>query len=207
MKKIIVFAGLLLFSGSIIFMTGCKKDEDSIAPVISLSGSATMYIQKDHVFSDPGATATDDLDGTVNVTSSGSVNTATVGTYTITYTAKDNAKNTDTKTRVIYVVDFAGTYTNSENCDQSGTNSGSSTISASSTTNNRILVGNFALASVTVNGDVSGTTITIPSQTFGSETYSGSGTISGTTAIVLNINYTQTNTSGTNTCSATYTKQ
>ena len=44
-------------------------------------------------YSDPGATATDNVDGRVSVTVSGSVNTSIVGSYTLTYTAIDNAGN------------------------------------------------------------------------------------------------------------------
>jgi len=44
-------------------------------------------------YTDAGATATDNVDDSVTVTRSGSVNTAVPGTYTITYNAKDAANN------------------------------------------------------------------------------------------------------------------
>ena len=52
-------------------------------------------------WTDAGATA----DGGETVTSSGTVDTSTVGTYTITYSATDAAGNTGTATRTVTVVD------------------------------------------------------------------------------------------------------
>lgn len=76
---------------------------DGIAPVITVNGTDVSVVQNTP-YSDAGATATDNVDTTVNVTTSGSVDTTTVGTYTITYTATDNAGNTDTVTRTVTVV-------------------------------------------------------------------------------------------------------
>jgi hypothetical protein len=45
-------------------------------------------------YSEAGATATDAVDGSVAVTISGSVNTSVVGTYVLTYSAKDAGGNT-----------------------------------------------------------------------------------------------------------------
>ena len=57
-------------------------------------------------YSDPGATASDNIDG--NITSSivtvNPVNTAVVGTYTVTYNVSDAAGNAATQvTRTVYV--------------------------------------------------------------------------------------------------------
>ena len=60
---------------------------DTTAPVITLVGDAVMNIARDSVFTDPGATAIDDVDGPVGVIASGSVDTTVVGTYIITYTS------------------------------------------------------------------------------------------------------------------------
>jgi hypothetical protein len=55
-------------------------------------------------YTDAGATATDNVDSSVTVTSSGSVNTAVPGTYTITYNATDAANNSATPvTRTVTV--------------------------------------------------------------------------------------------------------
>ena len=77
---------------------------DSIAPVITLVGEATLEIEQDSTYTDAGATAVDTVDGPITVVTTGSVDTATAGTYTLTYTATDNGGNTATATRVVTVV-------------------------------------------------------------------------------------------------------
>lgn len=77
---------------------------DTTAPVIIINGSNPVTVDQDSLYTDAGATATDDRDGTVAVTTTGSVDTSTVGVYTITYQAKDNAGNTATSTRTVNVV-------------------------------------------------------------------------------------------------------
>ena len=62
-------------------------------PVITLNGEAVININVGDVYTDPGATALDDIDGPVAVIESGAVDTATAGTYTITYDATDAAGN------------------------------------------------------------------------------------------------------------------
>ena len=77
---------------------------DTIAPVITLNGDNPMEVIQGDTFTDPGATAADDKDNVVDVTSTGEVDTSTVGTYTITYTAIDSAGNTAIETRTVNVV-------------------------------------------------------------------------------------------------------
>jgi hypothetical protein len=69
------------------------RSNDQVAPVIALIGSNSLQIYKGATFSDPGATVTDNVDATRTITGSGTVNTATVGIYTLTYTATDVAGN------------------------------------------------------------------------------------------------------------------
>ena len=76
---------------------------DTTLPVITLVGSSQETITQNQSYTEQGASATDNLDGAVNVTISGSVNTSTVGTYTITYSATDRAGNTSTETRTVTV--------------------------------------------------------------------------------------------------------
>lgn len=67
---------------------------DSGAPVITLNGDQNMDVSYASKFSDPGATATDNVDGTVALTVGGdSVETYTTGTYHITYDAVDSNGN------------------------------------------------------------------------------------------------------------------
>ena len=89
-------------------MTGACEDElpgeDTVAPVITLNGENPMYLFEGTLFTDPGATATDDVDGSVNVTVSGTVDANKAGTYTLTYSATDAAGNVGRASRTVNVV-------------------------------------------------------------------------------------------------------
>ncbi|PCI45438.1 MAG: hypothetical protein COB41_01660 [Proteobacteria bacterium] len=79
---------------------------DTIAPVIVLVGANPMTIAKNSTFTDPGSTVTDNVDVGLIATVTGSVNTATVGTYTLTYNVSDAAGNAATTvTRTVSVTD------------------------------------------------------------------------------------------------------
>jgi len=78
---------------------------DTTPPVITLKGNDKITLEAGSNFTDPGAMAIDDRDGTVAVTVSGEVKNRTVGKYTLTYTAEDKAGNKATKTREVTVVD------------------------------------------------------------------------------------------------------
>ncbi|MFA5841283.1 MAG: immunoglobulin-like domain-containing protein [Candidatus Paceibacterota bacterium] len=77
---------------------------DIIPPIISLVDSSPIDIIKDTVYVDAGATALDDIDGMREVTSSGTVDIATIGTYIITYSATDLSGNIGTLTRTVNVI-------------------------------------------------------------------------------------------------------
>ena len=88
--------------------TNDKKDdktEDKIAPVITLIGENVINIDVGTIYVDAGATALDDVDGVVDVTSGRSVDNTKAGAYTITYAAIDKAENISTLTRTVNVVD------------------------------------------------------------------------------------------------------
>ncbi|NBT49194.1 MAG: DUF5011 domain-containing protein, partial [Actinobacteria bacterium] len=70
-----------------------ENTQDTQSPVINLVGANPMDIYKGSAFTDPGATVTDNVDAARTITGSGSVDTATVGIYTLTYTATDAAGN------------------------------------------------------------------------------------------------------------------
>lgn len=81
---------------------------DTVKPVITLTGQASMTVETGTSFTDPGATATDDRDGdiTARIVKSGTVNTAVIGTYTLSYNVSDTAGNAAaTVTRTVRVVD------------------------------------------------------------------------------------------------------
>ena len=80
---------------------------DIVAPVITLTGSDTINVTLGDAFTDPGATATDNVDGDITtsiVVSGDTVDVNTAGTYTITYNVSDAAGNPATEvTRTVIV--------------------------------------------------------------------------------------------------------
>ena len=108
---------LLLLAFSFTFLAACggsgsTSNEDTLQPVqdttpptISLNGDAKLTIEAGSDYTELGATASDNVDGQVDVSISGSVDIMTVGTYTLTYTASDKAGNVATATRTVSVVD------------------------------------------------------------------------------------------------------
>ncbi|MDB4153108.1 DUF5011 domain-containing protein, partial [Flavobacteriaceae bacterium] len=85
--------------------TYVESEDTNIPPVISLVGSSTIYLGVGDNFTDPGATASDNIDGdlTSSITSSGTVDTATEGTYTIYYNVSDADGNIASVSRTIIV--------------------------------------------------------------------------------------------------------
>ncbi|MBV8857669.1 MAG: PxKF domain-containing protein [Acidobacteria bacterium] len=77
---------------------------DTVAPVIHVNGANPMTVECHTTFTDPGATATDTCAGSVPVSSSGTVDANTPGTYTINYSATDGT-HTATASRTVNVVD------------------------------------------------------------------------------------------------------
>ena len=78
---------------------------DITPPVISLNGSETLNIDQGAAYSELNASATDAVDGDINVVITGQVNAQTIGTYTLTYSATDAAGNSATATRTVNVID------------------------------------------------------------------------------------------------------
>ena len=80
---------------------------DTVRPVITLTGSATMNVAVGGVYTDPGATASDNVDGNITsriVVAGATVNVNTAGTYVITYNVSDAAGNAATQvTRTVIV--------------------------------------------------------------------------------------------------------
>ena len=76
-------------------------------PVITLIGPNVIEVTQDSIYIDPGATAMDEEDGDISadITPGGSVDTATLGTYIVTYRVKDSARHSaDPRTRRVSVV-------------------------------------------------------------------------------------------------------
>jgi aspartate 1-decarboxylase len=81
---------------------------DTTAPVITLNGAASMLLAVGGSFTDPGATALDDVDGDISgsvVVGGDTVDTNTAGAYVITYDVSDAAGNPAVQvTRTVRVV-------------------------------------------------------------------------------------------------------
>ena len=82
-----------------------SSNADTTPPVITLNGSSTIQLNVGDTWTDPGATATDDTDGDISssITVNGTVDTSTVGTYTLTYSVADAASNAASTTRTVIV--------------------------------------------------------------------------------------------------------
>lgn len=82
---------------------------DTTIPVISITGDNPQSIDQDASYTDAGATATDNIDSGISnseiVTGGDTVDTSTVGAYSVTYTVSDSSGNEATATRVVNVID------------------------------------------------------------------------------------------------------
>ncbi|MHB1162905.1 MAG: immunoglobulin-like domain-containing protein [Minisyncoccota bacterium] len=90
----------------IVIATSTPVSTDTTKPVVTLKGSAAMQLNQGDIFTDPGATASDDVDGnlTSKIKETGTVDTKTLGLYTLTYSATDAAGNTGSASRVVSIV-------------------------------------------------------------------------------------------------------
>jgi len=100
-------AGNLVFgqgntSGNTSYITQLRAT-DQTGPTIALTGANPLTVALGADFTDPGATATDTSGGSRLVTQSGSVDTASAGSYTRSYTATDTLGNVSTVTRAVVV--------------------------------------------------------------------------------------------------------
>jgi hypothetical protein len=130
MKKLIIFSFIVSA-----FLVSCNEpdfvDNDqqvgiskvTYYPTVTLQGDAYMYVAKGGTFTDPGATA-EAGGATVPVTTSGTVNTSTVGVYVLTYTATNTDGFSASGNRWVAVYDtdagaaannYAGNYARTTN--------------------------------------------------------------------------------------------
>ena len=83
---------------------------DNTKPVITVNGNSVINVGRGSVYSDAGAIVTDNADGTTtaNIVATGTVNPSVIGTYSITYNAKDSSGNAaNPVTRTINVIDLS----------------------------------------------------------------------------------------------------
>ncbi|MGE5455485.1 MAG: immunoglobulin-like domain-containing protein [Ignavibacteriales bacterium] len=79
---------------------------DNVIPVITVNPT-TVSISLGSTYTDTGVTASDNIDGNItsSIVTTGSVNTAVAGTYTLTYNVSDSSGNAAaTKTRTVTVI-------------------------------------------------------------------------------------------------------
>lgn len=78
---------------------------DRVAPALQLVGEVSITIPAGQEYLDPGAIATDDIDGDITdqIEVSGVINPVTVGKQTITYRVADRAGNTSSAVRTVNV--------------------------------------------------------------------------------------------------------
>ncbi len=89
-----------------VFATGVCPGPDLTAPIITLLGDNPMTIYQGSDFTDPGATAEDNIDGdiTSSIAVAAPVDPDTIGTYEVVYEVSDAAGNTATATRTVEVI-------------------------------------------------------------------------------------------------------
>jgi len=112
MKTKILFFVIIILA-SVVFVSSCKKkdkdEKDITAPVITIKGDNPYTVGTGTAYLDPGATATDDIDGdiTSNIVVTNNVNTADTGFYQVKYNVLDKAGNAATEVvRIVNVIIF-----------------------------------------------------------------------------------------------------
>lgn len=214
-----------------IIATSCGKDDTS-NPVITLNGDKNIEIDLGATYTDNGATANDEEDGdlTSQITVSGTVNTNQVGVYEITYSVSDEAGNTTTETRNVYVkaAKLAGNYNYTFSSSvvttpmSSPADMDAINVVASSNSYDQILIPDFsAFDGLQITATVSGTKIYVDG-TYSFDFY-GDGTVmsatvettsssyevvSASNSRILTINYVMTYSNGdVESCQTSYVKQ
>jgi hypothetical protein len=165
--------------------------QDTTAPIITLNGSNPFFLELGNAFTDPGATASDACAGSLSVSTTGSVNTNSIGTNLLTYKADDGSGNIATVNRSVIVRDttpptILRSFTNlvlaaGTNCsalmpDVTGTNfilatdlSGTLTISQNPTNHSTLQIGTnlviIMVADASGNAAFSTNTIVVQDQT------------------------------------------
>jgi len=138
---------------------------DTIIPALALIGSSIVNHEQAAIYTDAGATATDNFDGdiSVNVLTTGSVNVNLPGTYTLSYNVNDAAGNAATTiTRDVVIADTTApviTLTGSATVNvEQGTSYSDAGATASDNVDGNI-TGNIIISGDTVNPNTAGTYI------------------------------------------------
>lgn len=84
--------------------------KETTPPELSLLGNEREFVKLGDEYTDPGYSSIDNADGDISdlVVVSGTVDTAKIGAYLITYTSTDSSNNVSTITRTVYVYSAQG---------------------------------------------------------------------------------------------------
>jgi surface protein len=94
------------FSWNVDDLDELPAEADNVNPEVALIGESNVTISVGTDYVELGALFVDDRDGAMPVTIiSGTVDTTTLGEYTVTYTARDAAGNEDVITRTVNVIE------------------------------------------------------------------------------------------------------
>ena len=104
-SPIVAATSSVTVSGEFTIAASSTTNTNTTPPIINLNGPSTIELSVGDTWTDPGATATDETDGdiTSSITVNGTVDTSTVGTYTLIYNVADAASNTASVTRTVVV--------------------------------------------------------------------------------------------------------
>jgi len=94
-------------AGAVATTTRTVVVTDTTPPILTLVGASPLNLDVGTPFTDPGATAFDACEGdlTASIVSTGTVNTAAPGSYTLNYTVTDSNGNPATTNRTVLVRD------------------------------------------------------------------------------------------------------
>ena len=106
--ELVYIVAALVGAGVILSDSGNIDDDpvvrDFTPPVITVNGDNPATVELGGSYTDAGASASDDS-GSATLVTSGTVNTNSVGSYQITYTATDSSGNISQAFRTVNVVD------------------------------------------------------------------------------------------------------
>ncbi len=98
---------LLIEGPATVTATFVLEDTDITPPVITLNGANPLVLVVGATYTDPGATATDDVDGDLTaqiVVGGDTVSTAAPASFTVTYSVTDASGNPAQATRIVNIV-------------------------------------------------------------------------------------------------------
>ncbi len=227
-KQLIAIASVAMLAGVFTF-SSCKKS-DTTAPTLTITGGNDQTSSLNAAFTNPAATATDDVDGDlttkISISNPTAVDNNTKGVYTLHYSVSDAAGNTATQDVTIHIVNdaeaFAGNYNVHDTVPTLAAFNYTIAITTDNTVDHKIHFGHLAPALVgfadyqnndgiyaNIAGSTVGAIVTLTSQTVGpigtdnsNHTFVGNGTVLAVAPSLTSFNITYTDTDNTNSTTA-----